>query len=280
MWEAHLDGVDNKTSAVSTPTTPKGAGGGSAITKINPKNIGIDWDFISKKEGGSKLNGYVPDPDGSKSGVTIATGFDIGARSSKDLEGLSPDLQAKLTPYLGLHGQDAVAMLRNQPLKITAKEAKEIDKMSKGTAVNKLQKEWNKRAEETGGKKFGELSSAQQTIAASVAFQYGSLSKTPNFKKAMQSGDWSKAINELENFGDSYSSRRNSEAQYLQASLDPSKRTQAFNGLQTANAEGKMGGANGMTVIAPNVTKVNHNSTQSMVAQGRAVDLSRQSKIG
>ena len=96
----------------------------------------------------------------------------------------------------------------------------------------------------------------------------------------MQSGDWSKAINELENFGDSYSSRRNSEAQYLQASLDPSKRTQAFNGLQTANAEGKMGGANGMTVIAPNVTKVNHNSTQSMVAQGRAVDLSRQSKMG
>lgn len=252
-----LQDVNKSIKAEGSKATPVKSGGGSAIRKINPKNIGIDWDFISKKEGGSKLNGYVPDPDGSKSGVTIATGFDLGARNIKDLEGLPQDLQSKLAPYLGLQGQNAAAMLRQRPLEITAKEAKQIDKMSKGAAVNKLQREWNKRAEETGGKKFEDLSSAQQTIAASVAFQYGSLSKTPNFRKAMQSGDWSKAINELENFGDSYGSRRKSEAQYLMASLDPNQKIQAMNSLQNENAAGKMGNNVAPTIISPTV---NNNS--------------------
>lgn len=256
----------------SKKATPVKSGGGSAIRKINPKSLGIDWDFISKKEGGSALKGYVPDPDGSKSGVTIATGFDLGARNIKDLEGLPQDLQSKLAPYLGLQGQNAAAMLRQRPLEITAKEAKQIDKMSKGAAVNKLQREWNKRAEETGGKRFEDLSSAQQTVAASVAFQYGSLSKTPNFRKAMQSGDWTKAINELNNFGDSYSTRRKSEAQYLMASLDPNKKSQAMNQLQTANAEARMGGRNGTTVVAPTITKVNNSSSQGLIMPARAQD--------
>ena len=245
--------------------------GGSAIRKIDPKTIGIDWDFISKKEGGSALKGYVPDPDGSKSGVTIATGFDLGARNIKDLEGLPQDLQSKLAPYLGLQGQNAAAMLRQRPLEITAKEAKQIDKMSKGAAVNKLQREWNKRAKETGGKRFGDLSSAQQTIAASVAFQYGGLSKTPNFREAMQSGDWTKAINELNNFGDSYSTRRESEAQYLMASLDPNKKSQAFNALQTANAEGKMGGGN-INNYYNNAPTINQQNASTFVAQGAVTD--------
>lgn len=242
-------------------------------TKVNPKNIGIDWDFISKKEGGSMLNGYVPDPDGSKSGVTIATGFDLGARSIKDLQGLPQDLQAKLAPYLGLHGQDAVAMLRKQPLKISAKEAKLIDKMSKGAAVNKLQREWNKRAEETGGKRFEDLTSAQQTIAASVAFQYGSLSKTPNFRKAMQSGDWSKAVNELNNFGDSYSTRRQSEAKYLMASLDPNKRTQAMRALEAERAAGRVG------TVTPTGNNIQQTTYQNNSSSGYIQTASAKSNI-
>ena len=38
----------------------------------------IDFNFISKLEGGRKTKGYVPDPEGSRSGVTIATGVDLG----------------------------------------------------------------------------------------------------------------------------------------------------------------------------------------------------------
>jgi type VI secretion system secreted protein VgrG len=37
----------------------------------------IDFSFIGQLEG-NKTEGYVPDPENSNSGVTIASGFDIG----------------------------------------------------------------------------------------------------------------------------------------------------------------------------------------------------------
>src|SRR5215216_283993 len=72
----------------------------------------VDWDFIDEREG-VHTTGYVPNgsnrrPD-ANSGVTIATGFDLGRRSVDDLRrlGLDDDLVALLTPYLGLRGQAA-----------------------------------------------------------------------------------------------------------------------------------------------------------------------------
>lgn len=64
----------------------------------------IDFSFISQLEGGQKLDGYVPAATKSKSGVTIATGFDLGARNEGDLRKLlfSPSLIVKIKPYLGL----------------------------------------------------------------------------------------------------------------------------------------------------------------------------------
>lgn len=235
-------------SAVSTPSKIRAT---PSIAKINPKQIGIDWKFISQKEGGSKLKGYVPDPKKSQSGVTIATGFDLGARSEKDIATLSPALQAKLIPYLGLKKENAIAALKARPLMITPDEAKEIDKLGKAQSLNSLQKEWNKYANKTGGKKFEELTSAQQTVAASVAFQYGSLSRTPRFRDAMQTGNWTGAINELKNFGDPYKSRRKSEALYLQASLTPTEKMQTFNTAQEnlANAQVTRTGGSGSTTI-------------------------------
>ena len=134
---------------------------------------------------------------------------------------------------------------------ITSDEAKEIDKLGKAQSLNNLQKEWNKYANETGGKKFEELSSAQQTVAASVAFQYGSLSRTPRFRDAMQTGNWTGAINELKNFGDAYKTRRQDEAMYLQASLTPTEKMQTFNTAQEnlANAQVARTGGNGSTTI-------------------------------
>ena len=40
----------------------------------------IDFAFISSCEGGQRLKAYVPDPEHSESGVTLATGFDLGCR--------------------------------------------------------------------------------------------------------------------------------------------------------------------------------------------------------
>ena len=39
----------------------------------------IDFDFIKDREG-FETKGYVPDPEGSQSGVTIASGFDLGQK--------------------------------------------------------------------------------------------------------------------------------------------------------------------------------------------------------
>ncbi len=43
--------------------------------------MAIDWDFISSLEGDQRLAGYVPAADVSESGVTIATGVDLGQRN-------------------------------------------------------------------------------------------------------------------------------------------------------------------------------------------------------
>src|SRR5215510_13912332 len=99
-----------------------------------PENI--DYNFLSAREGGCITTGYVPNPTGSKSGVTLATGFDLGARTEADLTrlGLSSSLVAKLKPYLGKKGSDAVDALKNAPLSVTLPEARQIDKASFATA--------------------------------------------------------------------------------------------------------------------------------------------------
>jgi len=242
------------------------------VTPLSPIKTGIDWDFISQKEGGSKLEGYVPDPTGSKSGVTIATGFDLGARGPQDIKGLSPELQAKLAPFLGLKGEKAVVALKFRELKITAKEAKEIDKMSKSGALSKLKREWNANAKKMGGKMFSDLTSAQKTVAASVAFQYGSLSETPTFQKLAQSGNWTGATKELENFGDKYSTRRESEAALLRN--ESGMMLAQAQAQKTQGAGGGAGGSTNMTQINKggdnNTYEVATSATNSYVAESHA----------
>ena len=63
----------------------------------------IDYKFIGELEGGRLTKGYVPAPTVSRSGVTIATGFDLGQRNENDLKSLnlSVGLIDKLKPYAG-----------------------------------------------------------------------------------------------------------------------------------------------------------------------------------
>ena len=170
----------------------------------------IDWDFISAREGKGRLTGYVPDADGSKSGVTIATGFDLGARNLADLKGLPKALIDKLTPFLGIKGAEAEEVADN--LLVTDPEAKTIDEFSKKDAVEKLQSKWQAATSES----FDDLPKHKATVIASVAFQYGDLqSETPNFWRQVTSDDWDAAEKNLRNFGDNYKTRRNLEADYF-----------------------------------------------------------------
>lgn len=174
----------------------------------------IDWSFISEKEGGQRLTGYVPDPRKSQSGVTIATGFDLGARNEADLRRLRlpQSLVSKLSPYLGLKRWRALSELQGRPLTITQREADLIDRASKGSALSRLTTAYN-RASSTP---FESLPREAQTVIASVAFQYGDLpAEAPTFWGHVIRQDWAAAINELENFGDGYPTRRRAEAVLL-----------------------------------------------------------------
>lgn len=178
----------------------------------------IDWEFIASLEGKGVTTGYVPDASGSKSGVTIATGFDLGQRNETDLTnlGLSADLITKFKPYLGKKGQDAVDFLAKNPLTITDDEAKDIDNKVRAKKVPALKTKYLNSPHNTGNVQFDDLPSQAQTVIASVSFQYGDLStKTPKFWKAASSQDWVESVKILRNFGDSYRTRRNKEADLL-----------------------------------------------------------------
>ena len=178
----------------------------------------VDFNFIEDREG-FEIIGKVPDAKNSKSGVTIASGFDLGARKLSDLNGLPKEIINKLKPYLGLKGNEAV--LKAKELKITEKEGRIINEFAKKESLTKLEKAWKK----TTGKSFNLLTEEQATVVASVAFQYGNLeTETPNFWKYVTSNEWQKAYEELMDFKDNYPTRRKEEAKLLFIYLEKNKK--------------------------------------------------------
>jgi len=178
----------------------------------------IAWDFIGTLEGESVLTGYVPDAANSQSGVTVATGVDLGQIDAAKLAGLAvpPGLKKRLGPYLGLKRQAAAAVLAAQPLTITAAESDQLDQAIRAPIVAALQAAYAKAA----GVAFDTLPDAVQTVLASVAFQYGPAlaTRTPSFWKHAVDQDWPALRHELENFDDRYPTRRHKEAAYLATS--------------------------------------------------------------
>jgi hypothetical protein len=176
----------------------------------------IDFNFIHLLEGGSLTRAYVPHADRSQSGVTIAAGFDLGARNINDLKalGLESALINKLSPYLGLKRQEAADFLVTKPLEISSEQAAVIDICVKQSIVDKL----ISRFDQDSSIEFCNIPSSWQTVIASIEFQYGSArSKCPTFWKYAVNHRWSDALHELRNFVDQYSPRRKQEANYIEA---------------------------------------------------------------
>lgn len=177
----------------------------------------INFSFIAKLEGGLAIKGYVPDPDGGsiESGVTVGPGFDIGQFSVHELKRMLPDnstLANKLAIYTGMSGATAQKFLANHPLIITEKQGEIIAQAVKADAIDKLVDDYNK----VGLIKFEYLPEPVRTVAASVSFQYGDLpTRCPKFFDYFVKMDYQGMHRELMNFGDSYPTRRNHEADYL-----------------------------------------------------------------
>lgn len=176
----------------------------------------IDWNFIASLEGSRVLHGYVPDPETSHSGVTIATGCDLGALSLSMLPLFPLELAATLKRYHGMTGKVAVEFLKSNPLTITEAQADNIDAVMRTGAVDALRN----RFFVSSGKKFETLPDPVQTILASVTFQYGTpWVRTPHFWSHAIALDYLAMENDLENFGDHYVTRRRKEATYLREKL-------------------------------------------------------------
>ena len=147
--------------------------------------MNIDWTFISQHEGGQKLEGYWPGK--ANSGVTVATGVDIGQRNMFELNrlNLTPDLKKKLEPYLGVKGDAARRLLMERPLKITKMEADQLDQNIKRDILGRFEQLYNQEVMgKPGLKPFSQLPREIQTVIASLVWQYGADIK----KSASQGG--------------------------------------------------------------------------------------------
>ena len=171
----------------------------------------IDFDFIGQQEG-IKSSMYVPKKNGQvldDSGPTIGVGLDLGQRNVSDLDGLSPELIDKLSPYTGMKGSEADSFIKENPLTLTSDELAEVNAWTKKTETDKLLKRWAEDSDIA----WSDLTPQQATVVASVSYQYGT--GAPKFWSHVTSGDWDAAEAELRDFGDEYKSRRLREARYL-----------------------------------------------------------------
>lgn len=176
-------------------------------------------DLLLDVEGGSKRKAYTLNyREHPNSGITVGLGVDLGQMNSNDLKnlGINNDLIQKLIPYTNLRGKKANDYLKNNPLYLTNSERDELD-----VAVIKYHEALlRKRFNESSFLDFDQIPQQARNVLLSVAYQYGNLSvRTPHFWKAMTTGNYSDAHNELLNFGDKYKTRRKTEAQVLKEVL-------------------------------------------------------------
>jgi hypothetical protein len=93
-----------------------------SMQDYNPERSPSASEFLVEKETTSNV-GYVP-KNSSKSGVTIATGLDLGNFDLNKIN-ISKELKDKLIPFVGLRGEDARKVASN--LKLSDLEVQEID---------------------------------------------------------------------------------------------------------------------------------------------------------
>jgi hypothetical protein len=180
----------------------------------------INWSFISQLEGGRRLMGYVPRPEAGQGGVTIATAVDLGHHSPSTIDAMliSEELKAKLKPYAGLKGEDAVAALDRRPLGLTSAEAEALDEAAKKPIVQQVVASYDAAVQDKEGlKPFKMLPEAAQTVIASVALKYGPdlPVRVPRFWQCACAQDWPACVSELEQCEGAHHARHKHEAELL-----------------------------------------------------------------
>ena len=167
------------------------------------------------------LNGYVPKRNGvpiGQSGVTIATGCDLGQQTPESLlkMGVPQTLAARLIPYCGLRRDAAVAKLSTLPLVISEDAADAIDSAVIGSYIREVQARFDRDA---GSSRFVDLPKEVQAALVSLRYQLG-FGGFPRTWALIVAGNYHGAISELRDptkWGGQYMDRRRDEAALLSA---------------------------------------------------------------
>ena len=188
----------------------------------------IDFSALSSFEGGQIPQSYLlMDKKGNvigQSGITIATGFDIGQHSVDEIKsyGFTKTLEKKLLPFADAKKECAKELLSlARETKFSNEELNQIDFVVQGHHLDLAIKSWNaNRLENTP--LFKDLSSSQQTVLLSRTYHQGpSMPDTMVAKKFYGSAinnNWIAAENHLRNYNVSaayYINRVHREANYL-----------------------------------------------------------------
>jgi GH24 family phage-related lysozyme (muramidase) len=194
-----------------------GGGGGGDVGDAGATSPNIDYGFIERHEGGILTQGYVP-PSGH-SGVTIGAGVDLGQHTAAELAawGVPQSLINVLQPYLGLSGATASNYLAGHPLTISLADATTLSHLAENDFTADVASNYNSAS----GGNFYDLPQGAQTAVVDLAYQYGTnlAGATPNFWSQITTGDWNAAIQNLDNFGDDYDTRRGDEADLLRQEI-------------------------------------------------------------
>lgn len=185
------------------------------MANSNASRLTIDFSFIKELEGGVLLSGYVLDGSDAESGVRIANGIDLGLYTDSMFRVLkiSPVLRGKLYPYVGKKGDDAKSYLKEFPLRLSENEAENFIRSAQYQKLESLISLYKKDS----GTELHLIPSAWQTVIASLEIQYSNINeKHPLFWQFVTKQNWGEALSLLRNFGDQFSTRRNTEADYIE----------------------------------------------------------------
>ena len=197
-------------------------------TDNNATAHNIDFDFIHAREGARRPDFYVPRDDNNRalenSGVTIASGFDIGQHNTNEITTLfagHDDIILALTPFANVRRQPAVELLnRTRPEDLNSTQIQTIERIVDVDRAAAVVTTFNNNNQLDGNATFNQLPSEFQTVIASVTFQYGNLeTETPNLYRQVMNGLWDEVLTNLRNFGDSFPSRRNLEGDLWERGL-------------------------------------------------------------
>ena len=170
---------------------------------------------IAKWEGGQWLHGYVPiakktDRVVGASGMTVATGYDLGQHTAAEWTTLSDALIKKIKPFAGhpfrrmLRSAVIAEVKKLGPLPLLTKpEADDIDRISFPVYLTAVIRKWD-GAQAHGPKglpKFRELPSQWQTVLLSRQFNAwawtAAAAPTHAFWVSAIAGEWDAAVRNL-----------------------------------------------------------------------------------